>query len=306
MQFYFTLQIRRLSRWLTAIGLHPILGMVIGIILFVGLSMLLFYKTEFAVWIYIFVSTLLLYHLANAKRIFLPKIIFDKKEFISLRLIENSLLAAPFIGYLLYEKQYLPILILGCVTPVLSFFTNKPYWNKTIPTPFKRLPFEFTLGFRKTFWLIFFAYILIYQSLRVDNYYLGLFGLGQLFLTSMSYFPKPEPHHFVWIYTYRAVDFLKKKFLISALCMFMISVFALLGMIIGFPQNWLITIAVYALGFIFIGSVIVAKYSAYPQEMNIAQAILYALSILFPPLMLITIWIFYSKSKKRLKPILEC
>ena len=77
-------------------------------------------------------------------------------------------------------------------------------------------------------------------------------------------------------------------------------------MVIGFPSEWMTTLLVYVGSYIILGSVVVAKYSSFPHEMNVPQGIMYALSLLFPPLLVVAVWVFYSKSKKRLEPILEC
>ncbi len=52
-------------------------------------------------------------------------------------------------------------------------------------------------------------------------------------------------------------------------------------------------------------TIILAKYSAYPQEMNIPKGILIAFSIYFPPFLLVLIPLFYLKSVKKLKVFLD-
>jgi len=148
------------------------------------------------------------------------------------------------------------------------------------------------------------AYFLIIKSIQIGNYNLGVFGVALIFFISMFYYQKPEAEYFVWLHCYRTKEFLGKKFLTSVICISILSLLALAGLILGFPSNWLTTILVYLGGYIVLGSMIVAKYSSFPNEMNIPQGILFALSLMFPPMLVITIWIFYSRSKKRLEPIL--
>jgi len=49
--------------------------------------------------------------------------------------------------YLCYEQVFLLALILIPVSTGLAVLTNLPEIQKTIPTPFKKNPFEFIVGF---------------------------------------------------------------------------------------------------------------------------------------------------------------
>jgi len=305
MKYYFKLQYNRLERWLKEMGINPKIGLLFGMVLFILSSKFLFHKTEYANWIYLIVAISLIFRLGDRKRNDNLESIFPSQDNFVVRLIENGLYALPFISFLLFEKDFLTVFILIPIAGLMAFFRTTQYLNKTIPTPFKKFPYEFIVGFRKTCWLVIFAYFLIIKSIHVGNYNLGLFGLALIFVISMFYYQKPEPEFFVWIHSCQASEFLKAKFLNSIICISILSFLGLIGMIMGFSSNWLTTIFVYLGGYIILGSMIMAKYSAYPHEMNIPQGVLYALSLMFPPMLLITIWLFYTKSIKRLKPILE-
>jgi len=287
-------------------GIHPTFGIILGILLFFGLSKVLFFKTEYAIWIYPVILISVLFRLSGVERNNELQNIFSGKKYLSLRIGENLLLSVPFHVYLVFEMEFLVLLLTFPIAIGFTFIKSKRLWNRTIPTPFKKFPFEFIVGFRKTIWFIIIAYFLIGKAIQVDNFNLALFGLGLVFLICMSYYRLPEPSHFVWIYSYRTKNFLRKKFMTSVICVSILLVFGLLSVFIAFPQNWYITLAVYLGGYVLLGSIIVAKYSAYPNEMNIPQGIFYAISLMFPPMLLIAMWIFYSQSKKRLDPILEC
>ncbi|MBR9922414.1 MAG: ABC transporter permease [Bacteroidetes bacterium] len=306
MKYYLTLQYTRLTRWLKDMGINPVLGFVLGLILFVVLSELLFYKTIYAPWVYGAMALFLCSKWSDAKRNRELRKIFTTKEYYSLRVAENILSSLPFLIFLLMKTAHIPAAILLIASILLAFIRTNRQWNKPIPTPFKKLPFEFIVGFRKSFWAFGLAYILIGKAIQADNYYLGLFGMALIFLTSMLFYQKPEPKYFVWIHTHRAPDFLKRKMITSAICVSILSALALILLLIPFSENWVTTLLVYLGGYIFLGSMILAKYSAYPYEINIPQGIFYALSLMFPPILLIAIWVFYKQSKKRLEPILEC
>jgi hypothetical protein len=59
------------------------------------------------------------------------------------------------------------------------------------------------------------------------------------------------------------------------------------------------------LGYVYLVTIILAKYSGYPNEMNLLQGILIGISLLFPPILIGIIPFFYLQSIKRLNDILE-
>ncbi len=306
MKFYFKLQYTRLLRWLNKIGLNPIIGLVLVLALFCIISGLLFSKSEYANWIYSATMISVVIKLSASKRNNELRKTFAHKEYQLLRLVENSMVALPFLIYYLYQKEFLPLLLGIIVTLALSLFTSNYQLNKTIPTPFKSYPFEFIIGFRKAFWIIAIAYFLVIKAIEVGNYNLSLFGFLLIFFISIFNYQSPESKYVVWIHTSRTKAFLLSKLRTSIICVSILAVPALVAILFAFSQNWIITVAVYLFGYILIGTMILAKYSAFPQEMNVPQIILLAIGILFPPMLPIAIWIFYSQAIKRLNPILEC
>lgn len=304
MKYYFSIQRTRLSRKLKDLGINPYIAGVLSVVVFIVGSKMLFIKTDFASWIYVSFLISLLVKLIDHNRINQLKNIFLKADYLKLRIIENSFLVLPFLLYLGYEEKWYFVMATFFLVPIFAFISNKRRWISTLPTPFRKWPFEFIVGFRKTFWLIGFAYFLIFKAIQIGNYNLGIFGLGLIFLICMSFYQKPESKYFVWIYNFSAKQFLLRKFVIAVIGAFILSILAWLALIIGFPENWLISSGVLGLGFVFQSSIIVAKYSAYPSEMSLPQAVFYVLSLLFPPLLLVSIWIFYKQSLKRLEPIL--
>lgn len=305
MKFYFTLQFNRLCRWFEEIGINAWLGIVFSIFLFVLSSAYLFIKTNYAPWIYCILASYILIYLSNKNRNDQLRIIYNKKPYRKLRLIENGLIVTPFILFVIFKHAFLFIIPLFTIAIALVFFNSNLNWNKVLPTPFKKFPFEFIVGFRKTFLFFLFSFFLIYKAIQVDNYELGLSALGASFFTIMSFYTNPEKKYFVWIFSKNPSGFIKRKMIDASLCTFILTTPALIILLTCFQENILITIALNLIGYIFVYSIIVAKYSAFPKQMNIPQALLYVLAIGFAPLMLVIIPIFYIKSKGKLTPILE-
>jgi hypothetical protein len=70
-------------------------------------------------------------------------------------------------------------------------------------------------------------------------------------------------------------------------------------------QYALIIFACVLIGTLFLWAMILAKYGAYPYEMNLPEAVLLAICILLPPLLLAVIPFFYAKALKKMKIRLE-
>jgi len=305
MNFYIKLQIRRLRRYLVEQKLHPLLALLLVIGLFLGFSKLLFYKSTYAEWIYLGISTFILIKLADAGRNNFLKSIYLRKLYYRIRLIENLGVAIPIISYLLYEKCYLISAILLCFSILILPLNFRRVASFTIPTPFKKFPFEFIRGFRVAFALYLFSYYLCYKAIGVGNFYLGLFALALPFFINMIFLFKPEQSYFVWIYALNSREFLNKKFTTAIICTSIITLPTLTVMLYFFSAHYLLILAVLVLGAIFQISIIVSKYAAFPYEMNFPQAMLYGACLWFPPLFLFVIPYFYKQSKLSLESYLE-
>ena len=304
MKFYFTLQIRRIRRYLTDAGISPVVALLLIVLVFLGFSVYLFDKTEFAEWAYCLIAVVILLQFSDVERQEQLKQLFKKKH-LQIRLLENGGLVLPFLPFLLYEGKFLAASILLVLAAGLAVLSGRFRLNFTIPTPFKRMPFEFPVGFRKSFLMFVFAGVVLFQAAQVDNFNLGLFALALVFLTGMYYFLKPEHLFFVWIYNVRGKRFLWRKSLTAIKGISILSAPYLVLLFVLFPDNWLYILGAQILGYFFIVSIIFAKYSAFPHEMNVPQALLYSLCLWFPPMLAVVVPIFFVQSLRRLKPILE-
>jgi hypothetical protein len=304
MGFYFTLQYRRISRQLEAAGIHPVLGLLLFAVGFLGLSKYLFYKTAFAPWIFTLIALSTLLRLGSPDRNDQLRLVFGKLDYYRVRFLENSLAALPFVGFLLFERQFIFAIGLLPVALLLAMVKNQPALNIRLPTPFWKYPFEFIVGFRNTWWMIALSYFLCAQAIHVGNFNLGLFSLALCFLLGMSFYSKPERTYFVWIFAFDGPGFLRHKAITGLICVSILSAPVLIALYMAFPDKALVTTAVQAIGYCYLFSMVVAKYSAFPKEMNVPQGLLYGLSLWFPPMLLLVVPIFYIQSKRRLTSIL--
>lgn len=304
MNYYFGIQFKRISRWFEYLGVPPILGFVLSIALFIAASYFLFFKLAFAEWVYLLIAIYSLFELGNIPRAQLIKGMFLDPQFRKIRFIENCLVALPFALFLIVQLQIYLAIALVSLAVLLSLFELKSVFQKVIPTPFKKIPFESIIGFRKYFWFVLLCYGIGIQAVVVDNFNLGLFSLASIFFTTMSFYAKPEKIKFVWIFDCSINSFLGKKILQAIQAATILAIPSLLLLSISFYDRILLVLLIQLIGSLLVGAMILVKYSAYPYEINLPQGIFIVLSIWLPPMLLLVIPIFYIQSKKRLKEFL--
>lgn len=302
---YFRLQYRMTNRHLTEFGLPPIVAYILSLALFIGLSLFLFYKTEYAEWIYLFIALISVSKLSETRRSDFLKTCFPKNSFFLIRLIENGIVLLPFIVFLIYHHSFIPTLLIVIIGIALALLKFKNTFNHSIPTPFYKRPFEFIVGFRNTFFLFAFAYILTIVAISVGNFNLGIFSLLLVFLLSSSYYSSPENEYYVWSYNLTSTQFILEKIKTAILFSSFLSIpiIVLLGV---FHLDQIDILLIFLLlGYTFLITIILAKYSAYPNKINLPEAILIGVCAYFPPLLIGVIPFFYIKSIKHLNELLE-
>jgi len=305
MKFYFQLQQTRIARGLRSIGLHPLLGIVLGVIGIIGISQLMYFKTEYANWLHVLFSIYILNQFNAKKRILFLQNLYDHKIFRRIRLIENGIVAFPIIILLMTMGDYYFALAIIPFIILFAMVSTPSINSKTLPTPFRSNPFEWIVGFRRYFLLIGISYFLLFKAVQVHNFGLGLFSLLLLYVTALLFYQSPEKPYFVWLYTSDIRGFFKQKIKTALIGMVIISLVSFLTLLSYFTDQYLVITGSYFLGILFLVTMILAKYSNYPHEMNLPQGILFAMSIGFPPLILFALWTFYKQSKNRLKSYLD-
>ena len=301
---YFQLQFKIINRKLTDFGFNPIIGFLTIFIGFIGLSIYLFSKTEFAEYIFILIALSFISKLSEIKRNDFLKFAFPDKAYLVIRIVENSTVVLPFILFLIYKQLFPSVFILTTITLLMALFNFNTTFNYTIPTLFYKKPFEFTVGFRNTFYLFFIAYFLAFMSISVGNFNLGVFALLLVFIVSLSFYSKPENEYYIWSYITTPKGFLFEKIKIGFVYSTILSLPILIALGIFFSSEITTLLIFQLLGYIYLTTIILAKYSAYPSEMNLPQGILIGISLLFPPILIGVIPYFYFQSTKKLNNIL--
>jgi len=306
-KFYFTLQFKRIYRHIDEFGVIPFIGFAILIAFFCWISEALFKNIAQASYIYISIGLLLSIKLGSVKRNTFLKKCFPPETYWKVRLLENTLFALPFSGFLCYKQAFIEIIIFHVGAIATSFFNTIGIRSYTIPTPFGKKPHEFVIGFRTTFWIFPLVYTLACIAISVGNYNLGLFSLIILFGCCMSYYSKQEPLYYIWIHSMSSKEFLTQKIKTAILFSSILVVPIAIGLAVFFPlENLQITLLFLLLGFCFIIVTILGKYSNYPSQVPILQVFAMLLSLFFPPLLCVIIPFLYKRATKNLNSILTC
>ncbi len=305
MKAYFTLQYTMINRWFNDVGIAPLFAYILLVLGFTGLSIYLFFKTEFAVYLYLLFALSLIGKLSETQRSDFLKICFGDTQVKRIRITENLICSIPFLVFLLYKQLFLFAGLLLILASILALVNFRTTLNVTIWTPFSKQPFEFTTGYRNTFYLIFAAYTLTLIAVSVSNFNLGVFAMLLVFATTLSNYTKPENEYYVWVYNRNPRQFLFSKIKTALLFSSFLVLPIAFVLTIFFYQNIGLILLFYLVGWAFLTAIIVAKYSAYPDEMNIPQGILLAICLWFPPFLIVLIPYLFRKSKNQLSSLLK-
>ena len=307
MKEYFKLQCIMTKRKLSD-GSRPIVGYLLALfisLVFVGVSVLLLSgKSIYAPYIYAFASLFFTLKLNEERRNDFLKFCFGNEQYRKVRILENLIVVLPFVIFLVYKQHFYLTIILFVITILIALLSFKETYNITIPTPFYKKPFEFTVGFRNTFFMFFIAYGLAIIAVKVENFNLGVFALGLVFFTTLGFYLKPENEYYVWSYSCTPAKFLFTKIKTALLLSFCLClpIFILLS-VFYFEYIGVLLICTF-LGFLYLTTLVLAKYSDYPEEMGILQAILFFIG-LFPPMLIVVIPLFANQSINKLKNLLK-
>ncbi len=307
MKWYIVLQIRMFNRHLKDFGVPPLLAYPILVFLFVFFSNFIFYALDdnYDVYIYLLWAISTLLKLSENKRNNFLKLSFTRKIYLKIRALENLLFSTPFALYLLIKQHYWYVLLLYCLGLLLSSFKITIPTSLVIPTPFGKKPFEFSSGFRKTFYMFPLIYWLTYKSITVGNFNLGIFSLLLLFFTVFTFYSKTENEYCVWIFNKSPKKFIIRKIKTGITYVLFLSMPISLVLTVFFIEHIVIIIVFQLLGILYFTQVIIAKYADFPQQINLPSSMIFVLSMSFPPLILFTFRYFYDKSIQKTSPFLD-
>jgi hypothetical protein len=305
MKEYFQLQFRRQMRILRDLGVNPFFGVLVGIGVFIWVSFILFKKVFYPQYFYSFICIVMVSTAGEKTRNEFLQIIFTKIKYRFTRLLENVIFAIPFSIFLVFKDQPIMALATIVLSAAFSFFNGGTKSSFVIPSPFSKTPFEFTIGFRRTFWLLAIILTITVISIIYQNFNLGIFCLMGIFLVCLSYYSGQEPVFYVWIFSQTPKEFLKGKIKTALRYSFTMSLFIAIPLAVFNPSNTWIILLIILIGQLYMILIVVGIYSNYPARLNLIQNIQLAIGILCPPFLLYAIPNLYSQSIRRLNAVLK-
>jgi hypothetical protein len=302
---YFRLQQEILNRKWLEFGLSPLIGYPIMLFLIVLAGIYLYTKTTLAA--YILISILIYYQFiihGKEKNEFLL-LHFGLFNMLKIRFFENQITSLPIHLILLIHQDFWEALFLIFLSTIQIFIPTYEVRGKALPSLFSRNPYEFLTGTRKTWYALLFIYFIAFISIYYHNLNLGLFTLFLLFLLGISFYQSPENEFYIWIYSKKPSSFLIYKMKIALYHSCMITIPLILALLFMYPYEFVwVGITFLFSAFIYILFILV-KYAAYPNEIQIPEAILIAMGISFPPLLFFLIPYFFKKSIQKLNSLLH-
>lgn len=302
---YFQLQFKFLNRRFKDLGFEPWFAYVLLLTTLATIIYLSFERFSFAPFVMVGLCNFLQMKLGEQKRNDFLKTCYSTSKFRRIRLIENALLALPFLVELIIYQKWLVLVLLLVGTMLLALINVKITHQKTLPTPFSKQPFEFSVGFRSALLLLIACYILMGIALFVDNFNLGMFSILALFLVCMGFYTQPEDEFYVWIHHHSTSMFLFSKVKTALMNVSLLSSPLVLILLGFYPMNGGYLGLFVLIALVFVTAVVLAKYAAYPNEIQLIQAFFLGISLLAPFLLLFFIPLFYNKASNRLKSYLK-
>ena len=302
---YFHLQYVMTNRKLKDMGFTPIVACLLIAGLFLAVSVTLFHRIGYAQYIYLVLPIPFLSRLSDRQRNDFLKTTFLERQYKTIRLTENLLITLPFALFLCWKQCFLASIPLVMISVLFSLVSGKKTFSFVLPTPFSKHPFEFSVGFRNTFYLFPVAYYLTAMAILHDNFNLGVVALGFIFIIIYTFYLRADNIYYVWIFNLSPTRFLLYKIKKAILYTFLLCVPILLSLSIFYFENSWILLLGFLLGCIFLTMVIYTKYATFPDDIGIGETILLLVSIVFPPILFVMIFYFRNKAIEKLNTVLE-
>ena len=305
MKSYFLLQFNLINRHFTDFDLHPLLGYGFVILLFILGSSCVFLFGNYSPYAYTFIGFGVATTLGGERRNDFLRNCFSKSDYTRIRIIENILVTLPFGCFLLYKSEHLLAAMLPLIAISMAFIDFKTKSNLTIPTPFSKKPFEFTVGFRKTFISFIFAYFLAFKGVESSNFKISFLSYLLIGITCITYYNKPENKLLIWIYNFSATQFLWHKILTALWYVTILCLPVLVLTAVFYPAEIINQLVAILLIYVALTTTILVKYSSLGQiDHSITKLIM--ISVFLPPLLIVVLPMLYSSSIRNIKLILQC
>jgi hypothetical protein len=304
-KFYIKLQIKRFHRKILDIGGNPLISYVVLALAFIAISETLLSNLSYLNYSYILLA---LYFVSTRNRDKQDEFLsttLSRSDYYLLRSCENIIISLPFLGYMLFKGMVINSLLLIALSLSMIFVRSKKSNQIVIPTPFSRRPFEFTVGFRLSFWMFIIIYYISYQAIKHENFNVGLFSIYAICVVCSLFSFKQENVELVMTFNKSRIAFLNYKIITALGYSFMLCIPSIIALSIYNPTGLHLIALVLIIGLLLVTANSIVKYTSFPNEINLREGMLSMLSPIFFPLVIITLPFFYYQSYKSLEGILN-
>ena len=184
-------------------------------------------------------------------------------------------------------------LITLALNGIISLLNNVRRISFQVPSPFSRQPYEFTVGFRRSYLFIMGIYLLTFISIHYNNLNLGLFSLLLIYLLCITFYSHLDPIFYVWIYAQSPKIFLVKKMKTALFYSSCLSLIIVLPLIYFYKNELPIIFITFVVGILYIIAGVLSVYVHYPKRMTLAHQMQLYFGILIPPVLLLIIFNFF-------------
>jgi len=301
---YFFFRLKMIDRLFASSGLPSVIFWVLIPALFVFLSTWAFTSTGFAAYAFVFVGLSMALNNSSKPKTDFLLLLFGERRSRQITMLENILILLPFTVTLVCFHEFLEAFVLVGCSIAMAFINPRVEVSRVLPTPFPAHAFEFLSGFRQNFFFfVLFVFIMLMAVLSANSG-LGLFSILGTFFLAVNWHSRQEPDYYVWIYARSPSSFLIYKCRTAVACTGIMLSPILFCFIVFFSAQLFVLLVTLCYGCLLLCISILARYSAYPSEMNLPQGILLAMAIAFPPSLLVIVPLFYKRSVRNLSALL--
>ena len=305
MLFYFKLQFKRLYRTAKDNQSNFYFAALVSLVLMAVIGMLTIQKLSYGAELVSAISFIILFSLHRKKHLDFLSFHFDQKTTIKIKLIESLIITVPFSMLLFIHFEWILALSTILFGILLAIAPRPNIESKPIPTPFNNRPFEYVIGFRRYWPILAALYAFAIIGFSVLNYNLVVVVFLLVTVSQLTYFKDEEPKEWIWIYQQKPSQFLFKKIKVAFLQSTLIGAPIAITLLVMSPHYWIIVCSIMTFGVLTLTLAILIKYAYYPNVNSIVGSIYITISILVPPVLMLSIPYFFKIAKENQIDLLD-
>jgi hypothetical protein len=302
--YYLNLEWKLINRKLVKVGFNLTVFWLVVPALFFLIALNLVQKGSISAWV-LLAGFSLLFQVPRSKthHDFLNTNI-GKLNISTIRITRNLLISIPLVVLFIVFNKWLELLTLLVLAVSFSWIKTPQLNYFALPTPYKKYPFEFIIGFRRYFWIWTILVPMVYVSRTYQNDALAIFAFAVILLIQLQFFYTQEPTWYIWNEAKTPSEFLFHKIRIGLICGLISNTIPAILLSIFLPQSAAIIASMCALSLILGVFAILCKYAFVPSQLPTLQGFIFAFNLIFPPLLLFSIPYLFKKAELNLKNFL--